>query len=153
MTLPLSSATPSPAAPAPPLLWQRLGLESTLEQVLPELIQLRRHLHRHPELSGHEQQTAALVAGQLRQWGWQVREGVGRAGVVAELGPGSSFGEIALLRNVKRTATVTAVGELTTFAISRQDFTIFVAGHASAAAAVADVAHERALADERHGSC
>ena len=72
--------------------------------------------------------------------------------VVAELGPGSSFGEIALLRNVKRTATVTAVGELTTFAISRQDFTIFVAGHASAAAAVADVAHERALADERHGS-
>ena len=87
MTLPLSSATPSPAAPAPPLLWQRLGLESTLEQVLPELIQLRRHLHRHPELSGHEQQTAALVAGQLRQWGWQVREGVGRAGVVAELGP------------------------------------------------------------------
>ena len=87
MTLPLSSATPSPAAPAPPLLWQRLGLESTLEQVLPELIQLRRHLHRHPELSGHEQQTAALVAGQLRQWGWQVREGVGRTGVVAELGP------------------------------------------------------------------
>jgi len=54
---------------------------------LPELIQLRRYLHRHPELSGHEQQTAALVAGQLRQWGWQVREGVGRAGVVAELGP------------------------------------------------------------------
>ena len=48
---------------------------------------LRRHLHRHPELSGHEQQTAALVAGELRRHGWQVREGVGRTGVVAELGP------------------------------------------------------------------
>ena len=54
---------------------------------MPELIQLRRHIHRHPELSGHEQQTAALVAGELRRWGWRVREGVGRTGVLAELGP------------------------------------------------------------------
>lgn len=54
---------------------------------MPELIQLRRHFHRHPELSGHEQQTAALVAGELRRWGWEVREAVGRTGVVAELGP------------------------------------------------------------------
>jgi amidohydrolase len=54
---------------------------------MPELIQLRRHIHRHPELSGHEQQTAALVAGELRRWGWEVREAVGRTGVLAELGP------------------------------------------------------------------
>ncbi len=67
--------------------WQELGLESRLQELLPELIQLRRHIHRHPELSGHEQQTAALVAGELRRWGWQVREGVGRTGVLAELGP------------------------------------------------------------------
>ena len=67
--------------------WQALGLEQALAEVLPELIQLRRHIHRHPELSGHEQQTAALVAGELRRWGWQVREGVGRTGVLAELGP------------------------------------------------------------------
>ncbi|MBM5822535.1 MAG: amidohydrolase [Cyanobacteria bacterium K_Offshore_surface_m2_011] len=64
-----------------------LGLEDTLQTLLPELIQIRRHIHRHPELSGHEQQTAALVAGELRRWGWEVREGVGRTGVVAELGP------------------------------------------------------------------
>ncbi|MDM7954199.1 MAG: amidohydrolase [Cyanobium sp. CZS 25K] len=67
--------------------WEALGLEATLQGVLPELIQIRRHIHRHPELSGHEQQTAALVAGELRRWGWEVREGVGRTGVVAELGP------------------------------------------------------------------
>jgi len=67
--------------------WEALGLEATLQAVLPELIQIRRHIHRHPELSGHEQQTAALVAGELRRWGWQVREGVGRTGLVAELGP------------------------------------------------------------------
>jgi amidohydrolase len=67
--------------------WRELGLEEDLLALLPELIQLRRHIHRHPELSGHEQQTAALVAGELRRWGWEVREGVGRTGVVAELGP------------------------------------------------------------------
>lgn len=64
-----------------------MGLEADLRQVLPELVQLRRHLHRHPELSGHEHQTAALVAGELRRSGWLVREGVGRTGVIAELGP------------------------------------------------------------------
>ncbi|MCP4972351.1 MAG: amidohydrolase, partial [Prochlorococcus sp.] len=60
-----------------------------LEQVMPELLELRRHLHAHPELSGEEHQTAALVAGELRRDGWRVREGVGRTGVVAELGPTS----------------------------------------------------------------
>ena len=67
--------------------WQQLGLERLLAEALPELLALRRHLHRHPELSGHEQQTAALVAGELRSLGWSVREGVGRTGVLAELGP------------------------------------------------------------------
>lgn len=67
--------------------WDALGLEATLAAALPELVELRRHIHRHPELSGHEQQTAALVAGELRRLGWEVREGVGRTGVVAELGP------------------------------------------------------------------
>jgi len=86
MTSP-SPATSDPSAAAPALSWQELELEQSLAEGLPELIQLRRHLHRHPELSGHEQQTAALVAGELRRWGWQVREGVGRTGVLAELGP------------------------------------------------------------------
>ena len=48
-----------------------------LTQDLPELLELRRHLHAHPELSGEEHQTAALVAGELRQLGWSVREAVG----------------------------------------------------------------------------
>ncbi len=68
-------------------LWRSHGLAEALEQSLPELVGLRRHIHAHPELSGSEHQTAALVAGELRLLGWQVREGVGRTGVVAELGP------------------------------------------------------------------
>ena len=66
---------------------QAAPLSDRLSQELPELLELRRHLHAHPELSGEEHQTAALVAGELRQLGWRVREGVGRTGVVAELGP------------------------------------------------------------------
>ena len=66
---------------------QAASLADRLSRELPELLQLRRHLHAHPELSGEEHQTAALVAGELRQLGWRVREGVGRTGVVAELGP------------------------------------------------------------------
>ena len=58
-----------------------------LAHELPELLELRQHLHAHPELSGEEHQTAALVAGELRSLGWRVQEGVGRTGVVAELGP------------------------------------------------------------------
>jgi metal-dependent amidase/aminoacylase/carboxypeptidase family protein len=82
-------STPSSAssAPALPADWLAASLEERLQELLPELIQLRRHLHRHPELSGQEQRSAALVAGELRRWGWRVREAVGRTGVVAELGP------------------------------------------------------------------
>ena len=86
--------TPTPCR----LNWQELGLEAALAEVLPELIQLRRHIHRHPELSGHEQQTAALVAGELRRWGWDVREGVGRTGVLAELGPAGPQVPLVALR-------------------------------------------------------
>lgn len=51
----------------------------------PRLIEIRRHLHSHPELSGQEFQTAAYVAGVLSSCGLQVKEGVGKVGVVGEL--------------------------------------------------------------------
>ena len=53
-----------------------------------ELIQWRRHIHRHPELGFKEVQTAQLVADTCRQLGWRVRTAVGKTGVVAELGEG-----------------------------------------------------------------
>lgn len=51
----------------------------------PRLIEIRRHLHSHPELSGEEFQTAAYVAGVLSSCGLQVKEGIGKVGVIGEL--------------------------------------------------------------------
>lgn len=51
----------------------------------PRLIEIRRHLHSHPELSGQEYQTAAYVAGVLSSCGLHVQELVGKTGVVGEL--------------------------------------------------------------------
>ena len=52
-----------------------------------ELINLRRHIHAHPELSGLENQTAILISGYLKNIGWNVTESIGRTGVIADLGP------------------------------------------------------------------
>lgn len=54
-------------------------------QLAPRLIEIRRHLHSHPELSGQEFQTAAYVAGVLSSCGLHVKEGVGKVGVIGEL--------------------------------------------------------------------
>ncbi len=50
-----------------------------------DLIDLRRDLHRHPELSFQEFRTAEIAARQVEALGFEVRRGVGRTGVVAEL--------------------------------------------------------------------
>jgi amidohydrolase len=53
-----------------------------------QLIAWRRDFHMHPELGFQETRTAGKVAGVLEELGYRVRTGVGRTGVVAELGTG-----------------------------------------------------------------
>lgn len=55
----------------------------------PELIELRRHFHQHPELSFQETKTAAAVARRVKALGYDVKTGVGKTGVVAELRNGT----------------------------------------------------------------
>lgn len=60
-------------------------IQTLATTLAPRLIEIRRHLHSHPELSGQEYKTAAYVAGVLSSCGLRVQELVGKTGVVAEL--------------------------------------------------------------------
>jgi hypothetical protein len=62
---------------------------------------------------------------------------------------GDGIGEIALLYNVPRTATVTAASPATVFALTRAAFLAAVAGHAPTARAAIAVADERLDQDRR----
>jgi MFS family permease len=63
-----------------------------------------------------------------------------------ELGPGEGFGEIALLRDVPRTATVEALEETTLYALDRAEFLGVLTGHAESASAAEGVAGRRLAA-------
>ena len=59
------------------------------QELQPQLVAWRRDIHMHPELGFEEKRTAALVAETLEKQGYRVRSGVGRTGVVGELGQGT----------------------------------------------------------------
>ncbi len=60
-------------------------IKDLAETLKPRLIEIRRHIHSHPELSGQEHQTAAYVAGVLSSCGIVVQEAIGKTGVIGEL--------------------------------------------------------------------
>jgi len=53
-----------------------------------EIIEWRRDFHMHPEIGFEVQRTAGIVAEELERLGYRVRRGVGKTGVVADLGEG-----------------------------------------------------------------
>jgi hippurate hydrolase len=75
---------------------QTSQLKSQVDSVFPEAQAWYLDLHQHPELSGHETQTAAALADRLRKLGYDVTEHVGGTGVVAVMKNGS--GPTVMLR-------------------------------------------------------
>ncbi len=59
--------------------------KKSIDEMFPRLVETRRDIHRHPELSNEEKRTAALVADRLRALGLEVKTGVAGHGVVALL--------------------------------------------------------------------
>src|SRR5690606_30815374 len=64
--------------------------------VRPELIQWRRYLHEHPELSNREFKTAEYIAAHLKKLGLEVQTGIAKTGVVGVLKGGMPGPVIAL---------------------------------------------------------
>src|SRR5947209_13481942 len=60
-------------------------LKSDIDELVPDLVALRRDLHGHPELAFEEVRTSAIVAQRLRALGLEVRTGVAKTGVVGLL--------------------------------------------------------------------
>lgn len=60
-------------------------IDAATAKIMPQVVQWRRHLHEHPELSNREVNTAKLVAEQLQKLGIDVRTGIAKTGVVGIL--------------------------------------------------------------------
>jgi len=56
-----------------------------------ELIEWRRDFHMHPEIGFEVHRTSKIVADELEKMGYRVRRGVGKTGVVAEIGEGGKM--------------------------------------------------------------
>ena len=68
----------------------------TVDAIYPDLDRLYLDLHQNPELSLHEEKTAAKMAAQLRALGYEVTTEVGKTGVVGLLRNGK--GPTVMLR-------------------------------------------------------
>lgn len=72
-------------------------LYKAVKAVYNEVVNIRQDLHKHPELAFTETRTASIVAENLRKWGYEVQEGVGKTGVVGLL-KGKKEGPVVGLR-------------------------------------------------------
>ncbi|MEO7990466.1 MAG: M20 family metallopeptidase [Chryseolinea sp.] len=61
------------------------NIKALSEKYSQEVVELRRHLHQHPELSYQEFNTVKYVAKQLRSYGIEPTEGIATTGLIAEI--------------------------------------------------------------------
>jgi amidohydrolase len=92
LAIALLAAAPA-AAPATP----DAEIRAAAERIAPAVVEVRRHLHAHPELSNREVRTGRLVAERLRALGIEVRHPVAKTGVVGVL-RGARPGRVVALR-------------------------------------------------------
>ena len=69
-------------------------VSSLVDKQLASLVQTYKDIHAHPELSHHEEQTATLIAGELRKSGYTVTEHIGKYPDGSQ-----AFGLVGILKN------------------------------------------------------
>jgi amidohydrolase len=65
-----------------------------------EAVNWRHHLHQRPELGFEETETSAFIAARLAEWGYGVRTGYGKTGLVGSLSRGSSSKAIGIRADI-----------------------------------------------------
>ena len=93
----LVAFSPVAAQKTEPVSGLAAEIDKLAAAVEPELIQWRRHLHQHPELSNREIETAKYVAERLKSFGLDPQTGMAKTGVVAIL-TGGRPGPVVALR-------------------------------------------------------
>ncbi|MFX3626639.1 M20 aminoacylase family protein [Campylobacter sp. LH-2024] len=73
-----------------------MKLISEIVDLKDEFVKIRHQIHENPELGFDEIQTARLVAKKLKDFGYEVYEGIGKTGVVGVLKKGNSDKKIGL---------------------------------------------------------
>ena len=76
----------------------KLHIRDLSDEILDDVIGYRRHLHRYPELSFQEKNTAAFIADKLTKWGIPYQENVGGYGIVGLIEGRKSGGKTIALR-------------------------------------------------------
>jgi amidohydrolase len=73
------------------------AIDKRAKEILPKVIEWRRYIHEHPELSNREVKTMEYIAAHLRSLGLEVQDKVAKTGVVALL-KGGKPGPVVALR-------------------------------------------------------
>lgn len=85
-------------------------IHALTDDVFPEVVRLRRAIHRRPELAFEEHETAALIARTLRDIGLDPIEGVAKTGVVAHVEGARSGPTVALRADIDALPITEATG-------------------------------------------
>ena len=73
-------------------------IQQKSSEILDEAIAIRRHIHKHPELSFHEYETSKFVQSKLTQWGISFQAGIVETGVLAIINPEKASEKCIALR-------------------------------------------------------
>lgn len=77
--------------------WNKMKTFLEAQKISQYTREMRQHLHRNPELAFQEYETATFIISQLKEMGYEVKEGVGGTGIVAIFNSGRP-GKTILLR-------------------------------------------------------
>ncbi len=123
-------------------------LKSDIDELVPDMVALRRDLHEHPELAFEEVRTSGIVAQRLRTLGLEVQTNVAKTGVVALLRGASKPGA----QTTKTIAIRADMDALPIHELNEIDYRSTIDGkmhacghdgHTSIALAVADILSKR----------